>query len=210
MGADLLKLFTGSYVAPGRVKTMRPDIARAAVSSAHARHELAFAHCSNLAGLRVAMDSGVDVIAHAPDSVDGITDATIGDLVKHHMSMIPTLKLFSEDSDIFRIREIVSRFHTFGGRLMFGSDTGFLADYNLEEEYHQLSLCGLTFRDVFSMLTASPAERFGLHDRAGRIAIGLPADLTVLDVDPAKEGLTGFTQVLYTIRGGRIIFAAID
>jgi imidazolonepropionase-like amidohydrolase len=54
-GADVLKLFTGSYVSRGHVKPMPLEVARAAVAVAHAHHELAFAHPSNLEGVRIAM-----------------------------------------------------------------------------------------------------------------------------------------------------------
>ena len=151
------------------------------------------------------MDSGVDVLAHAPSEVEGIDDALLAALVAHHMSMIPTLKLFSESNRLPRIREIVFKFHQLGGPLIFGTDTGFVTDYDLTEEYRQLALAGLSFKKVLTMLTTAPAKRLGVKD-AGRIAPGLPADLTVLSADPTSEGLAAFTQVRYTIRAGKIIF----
>ena len=204
-GADVLKLFTGSYVTPGHVKPMPLEVARAAVSMAHAKHQIAFAHPSNLEGVRVALDSGVDVLAHAPDTVEGIDDALLTELVSHRMSMIPTLKLFSEASAILSIRAIVAKFHQLGGSLIFGTDTGFVTDYDLTEEYRQLALANLSFKDVLAMLTTAPMQRLGLKNE-GRIAAGLPADLTVLSADPSSQNLSAFTQVRYTIRGGRVIF----
>jgi imidazolonepropionase-like amidohydrolase len=204
-GADVLKLFTGSYLTPTNIKPMPLDIARAAVAVAHSHHQIAFAHPSNLEGIRVAMDSGVDVLAHAPSEVEGIDDALLAELVAHHMSMIPTLKLFSQSNRLPRIREIVLKFHQLGGPLIFGTDTGFVTDYDLTEEYRQLALAGLSFKEVLAMLTTAPAQRLGLQD-AGRIAPGLPADLTILDEDPSSQDLTAFTQVRYTIRAGRVIF----
>jgi RNase P/RNase MRP subunit p30 len=44
------------------------DIAKAAVERTHLNGHLVFAHPSNLAGTQVAIQSGVDVLAHAPDS----------------------------------------------------------------------------------------------------------------------------------------------
>ena len=170
-GADVLKLFTGSYVARGHVQPMPLDVARTAVAVAHANHELAFAHPSNLEGVRIAMDSGVDVLAHAPDTVDGVDDALLSKLVAHRMSMIPTLKLFSGEDSIARIRAIVLKFHQLGGPLVFGTDTGFLTDYDLTEEYRQLQLARLSFKDVLEMLTTAPAKCFGLKDE-GRLALG--------------------------------------
>jgi imidazolonepropionase-like amidohydrolase len=181
------------------------DVARAAVAVAHAKHQIAFAHPSNLEGIRVALDSGVDVLAHAPDLVEGVDDALLASLIAHHMSMIPTLKLFSEDSAILSIRAIVAKFHQLGGNLIFGTDTGFVTDYDLTEEYRELALADLSFKDVLGMLTTAPVARLGFKDE-GRIAPGLPADLTVLSADPSSQNLSAFTQVRYTIRGGRVIF----
>jgi imidazolonepropionase-like amidohydrolase len=204
MGTDIVKLFTGSYAAPGHVVVMPVGIARAAVESAHEHQKLVFAHPSNLDGTRVAMESGVDVLAHAPDTVAGIDDDFIGQLVAHHVTMIPTLKLFSKDSDIARIRQIVAKFHHLGGKLMFGTDTGFETDYDLTEEYKQLSLAGLSYRDVLAMLTTAPAERFHVSGDKGRIATGMAGDLTILSADPATDPMA-FLKVRYTIRAGNVI-----
>ena len=65
-GADVLKLFTGSLVERNKVLPMPEINARAAVEVAHRHGQLAFAHPSDLAGVLVARDSGVDVLAHAP------------------------------------------------------------------------------------------------------------------------------------------------
>ena len=205
-GSDIVKLFTGSYVARGHVVPMRLDIAKAAVEAGHKHGQLVFAHPSNVEGVRVAMNAGVDVLAHAPDTVEGIDEKFIAELVAHHMTMVPTLKLFSDANDIPQIRGIVGRFHHDGGELMFGTDTGFVTDYNLAEEYHQLALTGLTWREVLAMLTTSPARLFKVAGEKGRVAPGMNGDVTVLSADPGNGDLTAFTDVLYTIRNGRVIY----
>jgi imidazolonepropionase-like amidohydrolase len=206
-GTDIVKLFTGSIVSNNHIVPMPLPIAEAAVAAGHEHGQLVFAHPSNLEGTRVAMQSGVDVLAHAPEAVDGIDDAFLGQLVAHHMAMIPTLKLFSGDSDIARIRTLVFRFHQLGGKLMFGTDTGFLTDYDVKEEYRQLALAGLNYRDVLAMLTTAPAERFHVSDQKGRIAVGMMGDLTILSADPATDPLA-FACVRYAIRGGKVIASA--
>jgi imidazolonepropionase-like amidohydrolase len=203
-GADIVKLFTGSIVAPGHIVPMPLDIATAAAKAGHEHGQLVFAHPSNLAGTRVAMESGVDVLAHSPEELEGIDDALLRQMVTRHMSMIPTLKLFSQDSGIAGIRSVIFKFHQLGGQLMFGTDTGFLTDYSVSEEYRQLALAGLAFRDVLAMLTTAPAERFHVSKDKGRIAVGMAGDLTVLSNDPASDSLA-FTQVRYAIRGGKVI-----
>jgi imidazolonepropionase-like amidohydrolase len=205
VGTEIIKLFTGSIIAPGRVVPMSTPIASAAVAEAHRHHQLVFTHPTNLEGIRVAVDSGVDILAHVPEVIDGIDDRLLQNLVAHHMAMIPTLKLFAGDADIAGIRSVVFRFQRLGGVLMFGTDTGFLTDYDMGEEYRQLALAGLGFRQILTMLTTAPAERFGVADHEGRIALGMDADLTILSEDPATGDPHAFTQVKYTIRAGRII-----
>ncbi len=204
-GADLLKLFTGSWVARGKVAIMPEPIAKAAADVAHAYRQLAFAHPSNLAGVRVAIDSGVDVLAHAPDDTRGVDDALIRRLVDRHMAMIPTLKLFSGEDTIAHIRDIVHRFQSSGGQLLFGTDTGYLTDYDVSGEFRQLTQAGLSARQILGMLTENPAARFRLAKERGQIAPGMKADLTVVEGDPAKD-VAAFTRVRYTIRNGRIIY----
>src|SRR5262249_50637974 len=153
LGTDIVKLFTGSYVTTEKIVPMPLDVAKAAAQAGHRDHQLVFAHPSNLAGVRVAIESGVDVLAHVPDADSGIDATVLRQMLAHHMAMIPTLKLFSHDSSISRLRHIVAQYHTMGGRLMFGTDTGFLRDYSMDEEYRQLALTGLSFRDVLAMLT---------------------------------------------------------
>lgn len=129
-------------------------------------------------------------------------------MVIKRMAVTPTLKLFSGTSHIDMIREIVARFHHAGGRLLFGTDTGFLTDYDISEEYHQLQLAGLTFNDVLSMLTINPVEEFHLESHVGQLRVGCDGDLTVLSDDPSSGDLRNFAHVLYAIRAGNVIFDA--
>jgi RNase P/RNase MRP subunit p30 len=64
-------------------------IAQAAASEGHRNGQLVFAHPADLQGVRVAIDSGVDVLAHAPDTIGGIDSTLVEELAAHHMKMIP-------------------------------------------------------------------------------------------------------------------------
>ena len=206
LGTDIVKLFTGSIVKPNQIAPMSVPIAKAAADEAHRHGQLVFAHTSNLAGTRVAVESGVDVLAHAPEQTDGIDEPFLRTMVARHMTMIPTLMLFSRDDNIAGIRAEVNHFHSMGGRLIYGTDTGFLPDYDQGEEFRQLAQSGLGFREVLAMLTTALAELF--HVPGGKVEAGGDGDLTVLSADPATGDPAAFTKVLYTIRGGRVIFRA--
>jgi imidazolonepropionase-like amidohydrolase len=115
------------------------------------------------------------------------------------------LKLFSGATNIADIRRIVRRFHDLGGELMFGTDTGYLTDYDVGEEFQQLAKMGLDTVEILRMLTENPARRFGVQAERGRIAPGMIADVTILESDPAVD-LAAFSHVRYVIRGGGVIY----
>jgi imidazolonepropionase-like amidohydrolase len=211
VGADLLKLFTGSYVARGRVRPMPVDVAKAAVEVAHRHGQLAFAHESNLAGARVAIDSGVDILAHAADTTIGIDEAFLRSIVDHRMSMIPTLKMFAatvgtHPSYIDPIYAEVRELHALGGQLLFGTDVGYMTDYSTEGEFQALTQCGLEPMEILAMLTTNPAARFGLQGQRGELKTGQAADIVLLDGDPSQD-VSAFSKVRYTIRNGRVLYS---
>jgi imidazolonepropionase-like amidohydrolase len=207
-GADITKLFTGSIVKPNQIQPMRTDIAAAAVAESHRHGAPVFSHATNLAGVRVALDSGVDVLAHAPELVDGIDAAMVRDMASRHLAIIPTLKLFSRDDNIADIRRFLLDAHRAGIRLVFGTDTGFQSDYDVSEEFRQLSQAGLDVDDILAMLTTTPTALFKLDGHAGRVVRGDDGDLTVLGADPKTAGVAAFSDVRYAIRGGRVLFDA--
>jgi len=209
-GADVTKLFTGSWIERGRVLPMPLNIARAAVTTSHLNGRIVFAHPSNLPGTQVAIQSGVDVLAHVPDDTRGITQDLFATMVRQNMAMTPTLKMFSTTvtSDphyMDPMYEEVRTFHALGGTLLFGTDVGYMTDYSTEGEFEALGKSGLDWRDVLAMLTVNPAARMGVQDRKGSVTVGKLADLVVLDADPAAD-LKNFSRVQAVIRSGALIW----
>jgi imidazolonepropionase-like amidohydrolase len=209
-GADLLKLFTGSYVARGKVTTMPEPIARAAADVAHAHGQLVYSHPSNLEGTHIAIRSGVDVLAHPPDTTEGVDGSVLQEMVDRRMAMIPTLKMFADTASaspeyLDPIYEVVRQFHIFGGQLLFGTDVGYMTDYATEDEFRALSRSGMDARGVLRMLTTAPAERFGVGQDTGSVAVGGRADLVLLEGDPMDD-LLAFARVHATLRGGRVLY----
>lgn len=209
-GADVLKLFTGSIVKPGTVLPMPVEIAKAAVEVAHRHGQIAFAHPSNLAGTKVAMDAGVDVLAHAPSDASGVDNALLQSVIDRRMSMIPTLKMFATTASrnpafLDPIYDIVRRFHSLGGDLIFGTDVGYMEDYSTEDEFQALAQSGLNNREILRMLTLAPAARLKADAQRGTVTPGKLADLVVLDGDPAAD-VAAFSRVHFTIRMGRLIY----
>jgi imidazolonepropionase-like amidohydrolase len=205
-GFDLVKLFTGSIVGPDHIVPMQAAIARAATNEAHRHGQLVFAHTTNMQGTAVAMNAGVDVLAHTPEATQEIDEAMLQRIVSQHRSIIPTLMLLSRDDNIADIRGLVYKFHKLGGRLLYGTDTGFLPDYDQAEEYRQLEEAGFSFPDVLTMLTTAPVSLFHLSKNEGKVIAGMRGDLTIVSEDPATDYTKAFTKVIYTIRGGKVIW----
>jgi imidazolonepropionase-like amidohydrolase len=223
-GTDAVKIFAGAIVGGDiGVLPMRLDIAKAVVAEAHKRGKPAFAHPSNYAGLNVAIDSGVDILAHTTTSTeggshdpDGWTPALIARMRAHNMALTPTMALFeweaakvhqNPDAVATTIKSITSEVKDFsaaGGEILFGTDVGYTDAYDTTEEYRLMS-GGLNWRQILASLTTAPASRFGYAAHKGRIAPGMDADLVLLDGDPAKDP-TAFAHVRDTIRGGLVIW----
>jgi imidazolonepropionase-like amidohydrolase len=218
-GADGVKLFAGAIVGGEiGVLPMPLDQARALVEAAHAEGKPVFAHPSNLAGLTVSMDSGVDVLAHTTPMTGPWPAELTARIFAHHMALIPTLTLFEVEAKKFGepAQELqkdldagvqqVSAYAKAGGQILFGTDVGYTDAYDTTEEYRQLGRA-LDWRQILQALTAAPAERFGYAARKGRLAPGMDADLVVLDADPSKD-VTAFARVRLTVRAGRAIYDA--
>ena len=209
-GADVTKLFTGSWIERGRVLPMPLNIAKAAVNTSHLNGRIVFAHPSSLAGTEVAIRSGVDVLAHVPDDTRGITPELFAAMVRQNMAMTPTLKMFTttvtkDPHYMDPMYAEVHTFHSLGGTLLFGTDVGYMTDYSTEGEFEALGRCGLNWRDVLAMLTTNPATRMGVQDRKGTVTAGKLADLVVLDADPATD-LRNFSRLQTVIRSGAVVW----
>jgi imidazolonepropionase-like amidohydrolase len=205
-GADVIKLFTGTWVERGKVKPMPVEIAKAAVAEAHRRGRMVFTHPSNLEGLQVALDAHVDVLAHAIQDLRGWDPTYLTRMKAANMALIPTLILFDGDEHIAEIEKEVFDYERAGGQILFGTDVGYQEDYSPEQEYVLMARAGLSPMQILASLTTAAAERFGEANRRGRIAPGMDADLVELNADPAVDA-KNFAVVCATYRAGRPIFA---
>jgi imidazolonepropionase-like amidohydrolase len=216
-GADVIKLFVGALMSHTEVKLMPPDVVAAAVAEAHQHGRLVFVHPSNLEGATIAINAGVDVLAHATPMSGKWDDAFVAKMKANGTSLVPTLKLWgyelrksAEPPDpIERYNATaasqVLQFERAGGQILFGTDVGYMTEYDTTEEFELLSRAGLTPMQILATLSTAPAARFGESASRGRIAPGMDADLVVLDGDPSQDA-RNFAKVRYTIRAGRVIY----
>ena len=216
-GANGIKLFTGSDQGRGQVVLLPVATAKAAVEEAHRHGMPVFAHPTSVDGVRVAIDSGVDVLAHTvPDSPPWTSEFT-QQLKRAHLSLIPTLTLFDVEARkanvpdqprMAFINQMVDQLRAYseaGGDILFGTDIGYTDHYDTTEEFTLMSQAGMNYQQILASLTTNPARKFGDSDHRGRIAKGMKADLVILSADPAQN-VTALSKVSFAIRDGKIIY----
>jgi imidazolonepropionase-like amidohydrolase len=219
-GADGVKLFTGAVVGGAiGVLPMDIDVARAVVAEAHRAGKPAFAHPSDMAGLEVSLASGVDVLAHTTPFSGPWDAALVQRLRAANVALVPTLTLFEAELRREAVPEpVIARFiadatqqvqvfAAAGGTVLFGTDVGYIDQFDTRREFELMARAGLDWRQILASLTTAPAGRFGQSERKGRIAPGMDADLVLLGTDPAVN-VVGFSDVQATVRGGRVIYRA--
>lgn len=219
-GADGVKLFVGAIVGGDiGVLPMDVDLAKALVTGAHKAGKPVFAHPSNAQGVNIAIDSGVDVLAHTAPMMGPWKPELVARLRAHDMALVPTLTLFeveakkfnesAEDSanDMAAARQQVQVYAQAGGDILFGTDVGYTDAFDTTEEYRQMAMAGMGWHAILASLTTAPARRFGFAAHKGRVAAGADGDLVLLDADPAADP-TAFAKVAATIRGGQVIWKA--
>jgi imidazolonepropionase-like amidohydrolase len=214
--ADGVKIFTASFAGGGRILPMQIDIAKAIVTEAHRAGKPVFAHPSNMEGIEIAVQSGVDVLAHTAPLSGQWSQSLINRMRGNRMALVPTLTLFEVEGKKFgespedirmELNTALGQLQSYskaGGQILFGTDVGYTDYFDTAEEFRLMARAGLSFSQILASLTTDPAKRFG-SPRDGRIARGMQADLVVLDADPALD-VTSFSKVHYTIRGGKLIY----
>ena len=218
-GADATKLFTGTPQLGRAVKLMPVAVARAAADETHRRGKLVMAHPTDVAGMRTALEAGVDVLVH---TTLGITEPwpapLVAQLVEHKTSLVPTLKLWHFELDkagvpaaaqqrlVAATQAQLKQYADAGGQVLFGTDVGYMSDDDPADEYRLMAGAGLTPAQILASLTTAPAARWKEEARRGRVAAGQDADLVVLGGDPLADAKR-FADVRCTIRAGEVLYA---
>ena len=219
-GADATKLFVMTPQGGGRAAFMKPNIARVAADETHRRGLPVLVHPTDIEGIKLAIEAGADILVHT--TIGGgkavWDEGLVARLVGQDIGVVPTLKLWRYELERAAVpADIVEQalgdavaqlraFSTAGGQVLFGTDVGYMSDYDPAEEYRQMARA-LTPMQILASLTTAPAARWKEEDSRGRVAKGLDADLVALDADPA-ENAAHFAGVRCTIRAGQPVFEA--
>jgi imidazolonepropionase-like amidohydrolase len=167
--------------------------------------------------LTAAIAGGADVIVHTASN-SGVWHAPLLKSMKDRgIALVPTLMLWRWETRhdapslvaefVQAPVEQLRAFARAGGVVLFGTDVGYVDDYDPTEEYLLMAEAGLSARQILASLTTAPATRFGDASRLGRVAAGQIADLVVLAADPSGD-VQAFANVRYTLKAGAIIYDA--
>lgn len=213
-GADGIKVYAMTF-AP-RVP-MPEDAMQVAFAEAHRRGKPTFAHPTSSEALLAAVRAGVDVIVHTTPQSPVWDAAVMAPMKEKNVALIPTLKLWHSELKHDRVSQQRLRVDTgvaqlrawnsFGGTTLFGTDVGYMDDYNTAMEFDLMAKAGMTYRQILASLTTAPAAKFGDETRLGQIKTGFVGDIVVLRGDPAQS-IEVFASPSYTIRDGKVIYAA--
>ncbi|WP_142682876.1 amidohydrolase family protein [Chitinophaga polysaccharea] len=217
-GADGIKIMSASPDGHGIVP-MPMNIIRAATSTAHKFHKPVFAHPTADTGMHIALAGGVDILAHvAPDGYHSWTKNETDQLLLHKVALIPTLKLYKWELERKQLPltnplmttavQQLGAYAGAGGEILFGTDVGYVTDYDTSDEFRLMAEAGMSFDQILASLTTAPAKRFGVAQHSGIIARGMDADIVLLKADPHADS-RHFSDVAYTIRNGTVIYSSV-
>ncbi len=216
-GADATKLFVMTPQDGGRAAFMPAEIAIATADETHRRGLLVLAHPTDIEGVNLAIEAQVDILVHTTlGEGKTVWDAPlVAQLIEQDIALVPTLMLWPYELNRAKVPakivelatgdavEQLRVFSAAGGQVLFGTDVGYMSNYDPAEEY-TLMARALTPMQILASLTTAPADRWKESGRRGQIAEGMNADLVVLEADPVAD-VANFAKVRCTIRAGNVL-----
>lgn len=186
--------------APDRGPVMSAQVLSAVVDAAHEAGLKATSHLTTIDELTMALDVGVDELAHGLWADSLIPDELVVRMADS-IVVVPTLHIDPSPKRVENLRRFVAA----GGRVIYGTDMGNAgppAGIDVDELELMVS-AGMTPLETLQAATSRAAEHLGLHDR-GRIEAGAVADLILVDGDPFGD-LGILSTPSFLMREGQVV-----
>jgi imidazolonepropionase-like amidohydrolase len=217
-GADWIKFYADYRVGPNgeTMPTFSAAEMKAIVETAHRIGRPVAVHAASDAGVRMAVEAGVDTVEHG----DAASEATFRLMKEHGTAYEPTLTAVAAIGNYFehyvpggeptaRMREAERAFRTalrVGVTIGNGSDVGVFAHGENWREPDWMVRYGMTPAQALHAATDVAARILRRSDRFGRIAPGLRADLAAFDGDPAAS-IDALRHPVFVMKDG-VVFRA--
>ncbi len=225
-GADVIKVGASERAGLARTDPRRQELSyeeiRAAVLEAGKAGLFVAAHAHDRHGANAAVRAGVRSIEHGTY----LDDETLALMRKQGTFFVPTLAIMSPLGDphgdsaddvalqlrtthmMKPLRDAVRKARALGITVAVGTD-GTYGDGDESSrvrpghEVAELIACGYTPMEAITSATYNSARVLGIEARTGSVAVGLEADLLVVDRDPRTDPTTLFEAML-VVTDGRI------
>lgn len=213
-GARLIKVCASggimSHTGPAGAQQYSREELAAVVDEAHRAGLRVAAHAHGDAGIRTAIEVGVDCIEHG----SLMSDATLDLMVERGTFLVPTTYL-ADGMDLSRAapelrakaeevfptaKRTVSAAIERGVRIASGTDAPAIPHGRNAKELVALVERGMTPLQAIRAATTVAAELIGVDDR-GRLAPGLLADVIAVDGDPLED-ITATERVRFVMKDG--------
>lgn len=220
-GADIIKITaTGgvlSNTAAGLNQQFSDDELSAIVGSAHRMGRQVTAHAHGVDGINAFLRAGGDSIEHGTY----LDDQSIRLFKSNGAWLIPTLlagdfvaRIASGPDNFFtpaqtakaleagpKMLDMARRAHEGGVKIAFGTDSGVSAHGDNAQEFALLVRAGLTPLEAIQAATVGAAEHLRIANEAGKIAVGMPADIVAVSGDPLTD-VTELERMKFVMKSG--------
>jgi len=214
-GADLIKIALERGDIFGQdIPTLSVELAEEIVETVHDRGTIVSAHILVTRDLELALEAGVDDIAHM--AADHVPDNLIHRMVDDDIYWVPTLELWHAVGN--GLGEIaidnLRRFVQAGGNVALGTDyAGYSTPFELgmpTREIGWMGDAGMTPMQIIIAATRNAAVVCNLGDELGTVEAGKTADLLVVNSNPLEGIEEALTDIRMVFHNGAVIFSTDD
>ena len=220
-GADIIKITaTGgvlSNTAAGLGQQFSDAELAAIVDAGHRMGRQVTAHAHGADGINSFLRAGGDSIEHGTyldaesirlmrrDGVYLVPTLMAGDYVARIASGPDNFFTPAQTAKALQAGPLMlamaGRAHDGGVRIAFGTDSGVSAHGDNAGEFALLVQAGLTPLEAIQAATVNAAAHLRISEEAGRIAVGMPADLIAVSGDPLSD-VTELERVRFVMKSG--------
>lgn len=209
-GADVIKIaLEGGKSFNRKIPRLSIEEAAAIVAVTHQRGTVVSAHVLVSGDLEIALNAGVDDIAHMV--WDDLNDSLIERMIDEGVYWVPTLELwYAVNPSLGRAAsQNLRRFVKAGGKVALGTDyDGYDSEFDLGmpiREIRWMQAAGMTPMQIIIAATKNAAFVCNLKNQIGTLEKGKSADLLIVNGDPLAD-INVLLKKRMVINRGEIIY----